>query len=75
MTTFFKAIEDLFVNYLFTPLDFLRNLQLDSWFEANMVNWLFLTIGLIAMIYWMKQLKKFNDRKEERKDVTGHSFL
>lgn len=75
MTDFFYWIEDLFVNTLFAPYDFLRALELDSWFLANIMSWIFLIIGLIAMVYWMKELKGFNDRNEEDKTVTAHSYL
>ena len=75
MTELIRAIETLFVDYLFAPMDWLRAMQYDSWFGANMVNWLLMAIGFVAMFYWLGQLKKFNDNNEERKDVTGHSFL
>ncbi|MDX1470854.1 MAG: uracil phosphoribosyltransferase [Flavobacteriaceae bacterium] len=75
MTDFFYWIEDLFVNTLFAPYDALRLLQLESWFAANVFSWIFLLIGLVAFVYWMLQLKKFNDRNEEDKTVTAHSYL
>lgn len=73
MRAFFEGIEDLFVNGLFLPLDWLR--FMDSWWLANTINWLFVIIGFIATAYWLKQLKIFNDRNEERKDVTAHSYM
>ncbi len=75
MTDFFRAIESLFVDFLFVPYDALRTMQLDNWFGANIVNWILAIIGLVAFVYWMGQLKKFNKNNEERKDITGHSFL
>ncbi len=75
MTAFFRAIESLFVDFLFKPYDWLRDLQYESWFGANTVNWLLMIIGIVAMAYWLGQLNKFNKSNEERKDVTGHSFL
>ncbi len=75
MNALFKAIEDLFVNVLFAPLDFLRALELESWTLANAVNWLFLVVGFVAFVYWSKQLVGFNKRGEEDKDPSAHSFL
>ena len=73
MSSFFYGIEDLFVNYLFWPYDFFR--FMDNWWASNTVNWIFLVIGVIAMFYWLKQLKLFNDRGEEDKSITSHSYL
>lgn len=73
MSTFFYGIEDLFVNGLFVPYDGFRFMQ--NWWAANTVNWIFAIIGLIAMVYWMKQLKIFNDRNEEDKSISSHSYL
>lgn len=75
MKDFFYAIQDLFVNVLFAPFDALRALELENWFAANALNWIFLVVGSIAFIYWMLQLKKFNDNNEEDKSITSHSYL
>ena len=75
MKEFFEALESLFVDVLFAPLDYLRSLELDSWFGANIINWLFMIVGFAAFFYWMKELKKFNDNNEEDRDPTAHSFL
>lgn len=75
MKDFFYAIQDLFVNVLFTPFDALRSLELDNWFAANIISWIFILIGLVAFIYWMMQLKSFNDNNEEDKSITSHSYL
>jgi Family of unknown function (DUF6341) len=75
MKDFFYAIQDLFVNGLFLPLDHLRKLELINWFAANSISWIFLIIGFVAMVYWMGQLKTFNDNNEEDKSVTAHSYL
>ena len=74
MKDFFYAIEDLFVNGLFAPFDFLR-LEVSNWWAANGFNWLFVIIGFAAFIYWMLQLKSFNDEKKEDKNITSHSYL
>ncbi len=75
MKSFFEGIQDLFVNVLFAPLDGLRELELSNWFAANTLNWLFMIIGAVAMVYWMLQLKGFSDRGEEKKDATAHSYI
>ncbi|WP_372945858.1 uracil phosphoribosyltransferase [Muriicola sp.] len=73
MSSFFYGIEDLFVNHLFWPYDFFRFMQ--NWWTSNTVNWLFMIIGTVAMVYWLMQLKKFNDNNEEDKTITSHSYL
>lgn len=73
MESFFRAIEDLFVNVLFAPFDALRFMQ--SWWAANTLNWILMIVGATAFVYWMLQLKKHSDNKEENKDVTAHSYL
>lgn len=75
MKDFFYAIQDLFVNFLFKPFDALRALELDSWWSANIISWLFIIIGLVAFVYWMMQLNTFNKNNEEDRSITAHSFL
>ncbi|RKS94837.1 hypothetical protein BC952_0465 [Flavobacterium limicola] len=75
MKAFFEGIQYLFVNILFAPLDFLRSLELSSWFAANTINWIFMIICALAMVYWIKQLKIFEDAGTEKQDTTAHSFL
>ncbi|TDE31530.1 MULTISPECIES: DUF6341 family protein [Flavobacterium] len=75
MKSFFEGIEYLFVKILFAPLDFLRSLELTSWFAANTINWIFMIICASAMVYWIKQLKIFEDAGTEKQDTTAHSFL
>lgn len=75
MKDFFYAIQDLFVNFLFAPFDALRALELKNWFAANTISWIFFAIGLIAFVYWMLQLKGYNDNNEENKSISAHSYL
>lgn len=75
MKDLFYGIQDLFVNVLFAPLDALRALELQNWFAANAISWIFIIIGFAAMVYWMLQLKKYNDNNEEDKSVSAHSYL
>ncbi|MFT5846847.1 MAG: cyanate permease [Psychroserpens sp.] len=75
MNDFFSAIEDLFVNVLFAPFDALRALELDNWWTANLMSWVFMIICMVAFVYWMLQLKEHSNNKEEDKSVTSHSYL
>ena len=75
MKDLFYAIQDFFVNVAFAPLDGLRFLELENWFLANGINWLFMIVGTIAMVYWMLQLKKFDNNNEEDKSISSHSYL
>ncbi len=73
MRAFFEGIEDLFVNGLFAPLDFLR--EMENWWTSNTINWLFMVIGVIALFYWLGQLRIFDQRGEEDHSITAHSYL
>ncbi|THD69341.1 uracil phosphoribosyltransferase [Robertkochia marina] len=73
MSDFFYGIQYLFEEILFAPLHALRGME--NWWTANTLNWIFMIIGAVAFVYWMGQLKKFNDNNEENKDITAHSYL
>jgi hypothetical protein len=75
MKGFFEGIQTLFVDFLFVPYDFLRSLELTSWFMANILNWIFMAICASAMVYWILQLKEHKANNEENQDTTAHSFL
>lgn len=75
MSDFFYGIGDLFSDYLLTPFDALMALELDNWWLANIVSWILILICLVAFIYWMLELKKYDDNNEEDKSVSSHSFL
>ena len=73
MKAFFEGIEDLFVNHVFWPYDFFRYMH--NWWSSNIINWIFFLLGIVAMFYWLSQLKIFNDRGEEDKSISAHSFM
>ena len=75
LKTLFEGIAWLTEEILFLPFDALRSLELDNWWFANILTWLFIIIGFVAMFYWLKQLRIFDEEGTERKDVVGHSFL
>jgi hypothetical protein len=72
--SFFEGIEDLFVNYVFKyTFDPFR--EMSSWWGSNVVNWALFVLGIVAFVYWMLQLKQFDDKGEEDKTITSHSYL
>jgi len=75
MKAFFEGIQWLFENIFFALHNFLKELELTSWFGANTINWIFMIICAGAMVYWIKQLKLHEDKGEENQDTTAHSFL
>jgi len=75
MKAFFEGIQYLFVEILFAPLDFLRSMELTSWWGANALNWIFMIICASALVYWCKQLAIHQNNNEENQDTTAHSFL
>jgi hypothetical protein len=75
MKAFFEGIQWLFENILFAPQNYLKELELENWFAANTINWIFMIICTVAMVYWIKQLKLHRDNNEEYQDTTAHSFL
>jgi len=68
------AIQDFFM-ILLAPMANLAELELNNWWTANFMNWLFIAIGFVAMLYWLKQLKIFNDEGTEKRDVVSHTFF
>lgn len=64
MRGIWEGIASLFENTLFVPLDALRTLELESWWLANAISWVFLTITFVALIYWLRKLVDFNESTE-----------
>lgn len=75
MKDFFEGIQSFFEDFAFEPLNYMRSLELESWWLANLLNFVFMIIAFVAFLYWMKQLKIFNDNNEEDRDPSAHSFL
>ena len=75
MKEFFNGIQELFETVLFVPFNVLRELELENWWVANAVTWIFLTVLIVCFSYWMLQLKKFSNNDEEDKTISSHSFL
>jgi len=53
----FRLIGDFFT-WVLQPFDTLRLGDL-SWWASNVVNWVFIVIGLVLFAYWMKESKRF----------------
>jgi len=69
MKDFFEGLASLFQDVLFIPFDLLRiDIQPESWLAANVVNFIFLFIGLVFFAYWMKQLKIFSKTENTEED-------
>lgn len=75
MKAFFEAIGYLFTDILFLPLTFFRSLELENWWLANVITWIFILTSFVATVYWLKQLTIFKKNGEENQDTTAHSFL
>ncbi len=76
MKAFWEAIQFLFVDVLFLPMDLFRHLELSNWWLANLVNWVFIILGIKWGTYWLKQLSIFkSDDVKELEKTTAHSFL
>lgn len=75
MKAFFEAIGYLFTDILFLPLNLFRSLELENWWLANIVTWIFILICCAATMYWLKQLTIFKQNNEDEQDTTAHSFL
>jgi len=75
MKEFFNGIQELFETVLFVPFNILREIELENWWTANTITWIFLAVLIVSFSYWMLQLKKFNNNDEEDKTISSHSFL
>ena len=75
MKAFFEGIQWLFETIFFALHNFLRELELTHWFAANTINWIFMIICAVAIVYWCKQLILHQDSGQENQDTTAHSFL
>lgn len=72
---FFEGIQDIAEGFLFQPFYALAKLELSDWWSANVINWLFLAICCVAIVYWMRKLNSFNKSGEEERDIVSHKFL
>lgn len=65
-TGLWEGIGSIFEDFLFPPFDALMKLELENWWLANFMSWIFIAIAASAFIYWMLQII----RDGENTDVT-----
>ena len=75
MKAFFEAIQFLFEEIIFAPMNLFRFMELDNWWLANIVTWIFIIVCCAATWYWIKQLQVFKRNNDDDQDTTAHSFL
>jgi len=75
MKEFFEGIGYFFEEILMMPFSALAELERENWWLANTVSWLCILILIVALGYWIKQLRIFEANGEEDKSQTAHSFL
>lgn len=59
-----RFIESIF-QFLFKPFEYLRLETNDSWWLSNIVNWVFIVIGIIGMVYWMSLMYGYKRKGKE----------
>ena len=55
MTAFFKGIKYFFEQIAFAPYDYLRKMELSSWWGANIATWIMLVVLFGFFFYWVKK--------------------
>ena len=60
----FRAIGDFCTNILFPPYKAFR--FTDGWWSSNIINTVFISIGMLLFIYWLVQLQKFQKAGTEQ---------
>lgn len=59
----FRAIGDFFTNVIFTPYNEIR--AMDNWWVQNGINWLFIIVTTVAFLYWMGELRKYQNTENQ----------
>ncbi len=67
---FWQWIAYIFEHFFFVPIDGLRHWQDQTWWGANIVNWIFILIIAALFIYWLFKLKIFHDHDKENTPET-----
>ncbi|MDR2222770.1 MAG: uracil phosphoribosyltransferase [Flavobacteriaceae bacterium] len=75
MTSFFNGLGFLFEKVLFMPMNLFAKLELQNWWAANTLTWIFILITCYFFVFWLKKLQLFKENKEDEQDTTAHSFL
>jgi len=74
-TGVFEGIQSFFENVAFIPYDALRSLELESWLAANFMSWILLVTFCVLFIYWLLQLKDFNESTENTYTYKEDTYL
>lgn len=75
MKEFFEGIAYFFEEILLLPFSALAELEQENWWLANTVSWLCILVLVVALGYWIKQLRIFEANGEEDHTQTAHAFL
>ncbi|MDR0228189.1 MAG: uracil phosphoribosyltransferase [Flavobacteriaceae bacterium] len=75
MTSFFNGLGFLFEKVLFMPMNLFAKLELQNWWAANTLTWIFILITCYFFVFWLKKLQIFKASNEDEQDTTAHSFL
>ncbi|GLB52886.1 hypothetical protein NBRC110019_19260 [Neptunitalea chrysea] len=75
MRDLLEGVAYIFENYLFVPFNYLKALELKNWWAASTVSWIFIIIGFVAFIYWMRELNNYNKTEPEDKSMSAHSYM
>jgi hypothetical protein len=59
-----KLIGWVFENFIFAPFDMLRHGS-SNWWTSNIVSWILILIGFIALFYWMSKMYSFKRNGKE----------
>ncbi len=59
-------LASLFENVLFLPYDFFRK-DVSGWWTSNVISWVLILTGFVALFYWMGQMFKY--KREGKEDV------
>lgn len=58
---FWHWIAYIFEHFFLIPIDYLRHFQDQTWWGANLVNWVFISIIFVLFCYWLYKLNIFHD--------------
>ncbi len=71
----FEGIQEFAEEVLFAPFNALAETELANWWAASGINWIFMVICCVAIVYWMLELKKYNANDNEDREAKAHGFL
>lgn len=72
---FFEGIQEFAETVLFAPFKALAEIELSNWWLANGLNWIFMLICGAAIVYWILEIKKYDNEDTEYREAKAHGFL